>query len=136
MLAARDAFAGSPGFAVEYIPSPDALPAWPVLRSGFLGSASADADAQLLGIDLPAGPRGGPVFDGTGQLIGLALPGGAGGDRLVTVSQLRKALASAGKADQPASPHAPVPAGPKPRASVDQVYEDSLKTSLQVITAP
>ena len=133
-LAARDAFPGSAGFAVEYVSAPDAAPAWPVLRSGFLGSAGADSAERLLGIDMPAGARGGPVFDGAGQFIGVALPGaGSGGDRLLPVTQLTKALGTAMTAGSMQEPGSST--GPKPRASVDMIYELSLRTSLQVITA-
>ena len=136
-VAARDAFPGSAGFAVEYVSAPDAEPAWPVLRTGFLGSASGDSGARLLGIDMPAGPRGGPVFDGAGQLIGIALPGvaGKGGDRLVAVSQLIKALDPVLVAGQATAQNSPAPAGPKPREPVDKIYASSLRATLQVITA-
>ena len=130
-VAARDAFPGSAGFAVEYVSAPKASPAWPVLRAGFLGSAGHDSGARLLGIDMPAGARGGPVFNGAGQFIGLALPGasGKGGDRLVAASQLNKALGSA-------LLFAQATAGPTPREAVDKIYEASLRSALQVITAP
>ena len=146
-LAASDAFPGSPGFAVEYTRSPDATPAWPILRSGFLGAVQGDSGQRLLGIDMPAGARGGPVFDGAGQLIGMALPAsgkgsvkgdskgnGKGGDRLVPVSELKKILADMSAIQPPdAQPGLP---GVLPRSSADAIYESSLKTSLQVITAP
>ena len=145
-IAPGDAFPGSAGFAVEYVSTPDAAPAWPVLRTGFLGAATGDAGERLLGIDMPVGPRGGPVFDGAGRLIGLALPGSsgpsgataaaAGDDRLVPVSLLRKALSAALPSEQLTAQDAPNPAGPRPRGLVDKVYEASLKASLQVITAP
>ena len=91
---------------------------------------SGDSGARLLGIDMPAGPRGGPVFDGAGQFIGLALPGifGKGGDRLVAASQLNRALGSV-------LVFAPATAGPTPREPVDKIYEASLRSALQVITA-
>lgn len=135
-VAAREAFPGSAGFTVEYVSAPDAEPAWPVLRTGFLGSTSGDSGERLLGIDMPAGPRGGPVFDGAGQLIGLALPGvpGKGGDRLVAVSQLIKVLGSAVVAGQATALDSSAPAGAKPREAVDKIYENSLKTTLQVVT--
>ena len=131
-LAAIDAFPGSPGFAVEYTRTPDAAPAWPIMRAGFLGAPQGETGQRLLGIDMPPGARGGPVFDGAGQLIGLALPGGSrdhgqGDDRLVPVSQLKKAMGQATASPLP---------GALTRSSADAVYEGSLKTSLQVITAP
>ena len=126
--AASDAFPGSPGYAVEYTRTLDAMPAWPILRSGFLGAVQGDSGQRLLGIDMPLGARGGPVFDGAGRLIGLALPAsGKGGDRLVPVSQLKKILGETSAAQPP---------GLLPRSSADAIYESSLKTSLQVITAP
>lgn len=137
-VAPDDAFPGSAGFAVEYVRTPDAAPAWPVLRTGFLGGAKGDSGERLLGIDMPAGPRGGPVFDGSGRLIGLVLQGaaGVGDDRLVPVSQLRKALRNAIASEQLIAQDAPTLAGPRPRGLVDKIYESSLKTSLQVITVP
>ena len=138
LVAPSDSFPGSAGFAVEYVSLPNVAPAWPILRTGFLGSATGDSGERLLGIDMPAGARGGPVFDGVGRLIGLALPGraGKGDDRLVSASQLRKAFGEAMAAEPLTTWNSSVPAGPKRRASVDSIYEDSLKTSLQVITAP
>jgi len=138
LVAASDAFPGSPGFAVEYAATPDAAPAWPLLRTGFLGSASGTTGERLLGLALPAGPRGGPVFNAGGQLIGLALPGrvGQGGDLLVPASELRKALGATFSAVPPQAGIPAAPASARPRATVDKIYEASLKTSLQVIAVP
>jgi len=134
-VAASDAFPGSAGFAVEYVNATDAMPAWPVLRTGFLGAAQGDSGERLLGIEMPAGARGGPVFDGSGRLTGLALPGaGKGGDRLVAISELKKALGEIGILQFPKVWDAA--SGPLPRGSADVIYEGSLKTSLQVITTP
>jgi hypothetical protein len=126
-LAPADAFAGSVGFAVEYVAAPDAAPAWPLLRTGFMGSVvRQEAEKRLLGIDMPPGPRGGPVFDAAGRLAGLASPGQAGQpDQLVTASQLRKALGDTVAALAPAGAAAPV--------SMDQIYETSLRATLQLI---
>ena len=133
-MADKESFPGSPGYAVEYVANPktaqDAAPAWPVLRLGFLGSmVTPDGPDRLLGIDMPVGPRGGPVFGGAGQLIGVALHGKPGSaDQLVTVSQLQKAIG------QP--PGAVMPKGAPTTSTADQIYENGLKVSLQVITAP
>ena len=144
LVAAGDAWPGSAGFAVEYVSTPDAAPAWPVLHTGWLGGAKGDTGEQLLGFDLPAGPRGGPVFDGSGRWIGLALQGSpgaagqttAGNDTLVTVSQLRKALNTALASEPWSVQDTPSPMGPRPRNLVEKVYEVNLKVSLQVITSP
>ncbi len=125
----REAFPGSVGYAVEFVEAPDAAPAWPVLRTGFLAGVSKDGALRLLGIDMPAGPRGGPVFDSAGRMLGLALKGASSKpgapDHLLTASalpsQLRKALAPAAPKDADA------------RSAMDKIYESSLKTSLQLI---
>jgi tetratricopeptide (TPR) repeat protein len=124
-LALADVFPGSVGYAVEYIAAPDAAPAWPLLHTGFMGSVvKQDAEKRLLGIDMPPGPRGGPVFDASGRLAGLALQGRSGQpDQLVTASQLRKALGDT--VAGPTRSAAPV--------SMDQIYETSLRATLQLI---
>jgi hypothetical protein len=140
-IAAADAFPGSVGYAVEYVTSRDSTPAWPVLRTGFLGAAVGDGGERLLGIDMPAGPRGGPVFDAAGRLTGLALPGPVDTkgklppqDRLIPVSALHSQLKSSGRATTTlgSSPPADLP----PRAAVDRIYETSLKASVQLIGVP
>lgn len=144
LVAPGEAFAGSPGFAVEYVSTPDAAPAWPVLRAGFLGGDKGDSDERLLGIDMPAGPRGGPVFDGYGRFVGLALQGASrtsgevasGDDRLIPVSQLRKALHGSTAGEQLTVQDVPSPSGPRPRGLADKIYEGSLRSTLQVITVP
>lgn len=136
-VAPSDAFPGSVGFAVEYVAAPGAAPAWPVLRTGFMGGPIGNSGERQLGIDMPAGPRGGPVFDASGRLIGLALQGKAGTpDLLVPASQLRKELHKA-RGDSVAAALGPAPPpGTDARASVDRIYEVSLKTSLQLIAVP
>ncbi len=130
----KEPFPGSPGYAMEYVSNPaagkDAAPAWPLLRLGFLGGmvTSAGTD-RALGIDMPAGPRGGPVFDGAGRLVGMAVRGKPGAvDQLATVTQLQQALGEPLGAVMPKS--APT------TATADRIYENGLKVSLQVITAP
>ncbi len=140
-LAARDAFAGSIGHAVEYVVSVDAAPRWPLLYTGFMGKELEKSEQRALGIDVPKSPHGGPVFDNAGQFIGLALPSGPGQDQLVPLSQLQKALgAMLGKtADNNASAgSAPTASAPKKIASLsaDKIYEAALRTALVLITAP
>ena len=125
-------FPGSPGYAVEYVANPttaqDAAPAWPVLRLGFLGGTVTPAGSQrVLGIEMPAGPRGGPVFDGAGRLIGIAVRGKPGEvNQLVTVPQLQKSVG------QPLGKG--MPKNAPATFTADRIYEDSLKVSLQLIT--
>lgn len=139
--APHDAFPGSVGYAVEYVAGQDATPAWPVLRTGFLGGVlekkqiggSSGQASRLLGIDMPnglmGGPRGGPVLDANGRLIGVALPRMPDRpDRLLLASQLPKELQQLlGPPSQP---------GVGQRASMDQIYETSLKSCLQLIAMP
>jgi hypothetical protein len=122
----REPFAGSPGYTLEYAPGAGPEPAWPLLRQGFLGRPLAQPGDRLLGIDAPAGPRGGPVFDAQGRLAGVALRGKDGRDRLLAAAVLGEDFAS------PASGAAP----PAPRAAVDEVYELGLRLALQVLVLP
>ena len=140
-IAPADAFPGSVGYAVEYVASRDSTPAWPLLRTGFLGAAIGDGGERLLGIDMPAGPRGGPVFDAAGRLTGVALPGAldkAGKlptqDRLIAVSALQSKLKSSGQ--DPTLLGSPPPADLPPRAAADRIYEISLKATVQLIGVP
>ena len=127
--AARDAFAGSPGFVVAYpAVASGAPPLWPRLVPGFLGSASATSESRRLGIALPAGPRGGPVFDKFGQVVGISLAM-IDGDSCLTVSQIRRALGEAEAALEPLSPTPRVTA-------LDEGYEHALYAALQVIVTP
>jgi hypothetical protein len=109
--APRDAFPGSPAFALEYPASEDAAPLWPLLRTGFVGRKG-------LGIGLPPGPRGGPVLDESGRLVGVALA-----DRLVPVSLLRKELGAVLAETE------------SRRITIDEIYERALAATLQVIAA-
>ena len=138
-VASRDAFPGSVGFAVEYITAKDASPAWPVLHPGFVGGVAQDpgggASIRWLGIDLPPGPHGGPVFDAAGRIVGLALQGQRGAaDRLVPASQLNQAIRMARGNGTVNALGLPLPdTGSK--APMDRIYEASLKAALQVISA-
>ena len=126
-LTAKDAFAGSVGFAVEYTPASNATPQWPVLSTGFLGEPSEDGKTRDLGITLAAGPRGGPVFDDGGRFVGMALTSASGKNKLVTASQLYAALGEPiGK---------PTAALARERIPIDHLYELALQNTVQIIRA-
>lgn len=136
-LAPRDAFAGSPAFAIDYARDPAAGAAWPVMRAGFLGSpepaavavSAASAGVRRLGVALPGqGWRGGPVLDQGGRLVGVALGGQGRADSLVTVGALRSHFGERFGAVA-ATPRA-VPLSP------DELYERAMKSCLQLIVSP
>jgi len=122
--AGREPFAGSPGGLLEYASAPDAQPAWPILRLGFFATQRANQALRDLGIDSPAGARGGPVFDRAGRLAGVALRDAQGGDRMVPV----QALAAAGVP----TAEAPPPGAPALMAA-DEMFERGLRLALQVL---
>lgn len=123
IAAPRDAFAGSPAFALGYEAGAD-RPAWPLMVAGLLGRPLPGGPAQRLGIDMSAS-GGGPVFDHAARLVGMALPGDQGQPpRLLPLSALRGFL--------------PGSAGPSPDAAVarvapDAIYEAALGVALQLI---
>lgn len=124
----RDAFPGSPAFAMDYPNDASGLPAWPVMRPGFLGTPVPGPVAGLrrLGVELPGrGPRGGPVYDQGGRLVGLAM--GQGADRMVLVGALRHRFGERFGA-QAVEPR------PSPLAA-DELYERAMKSSLQVLVS-
>jgi hypothetical protein len=124
--APRDAFAGSPAFALGYDAGTDA-PAWPAMAAGLLGRPLPDGPAHRLGIELAA-TGGGPVFDHAARLIGMSLPGDhAQPPRLLPLSALRGFLPAA----DAATPDTAVA-----RVAPDAIYEAALGAALQVIVAP
>lgn len=133
MLAPRDPFPGSPSALVEYAPSADAMPAWPLLRLGLSGRPQSVAGFRELGVDAPAGgPRGGPVFDAAGRFTGLALTHAAcptcqgTGDVQLPLSRLQSAFGDVlGKVQD-------VPPGQ--RLPVDELYERSMRITVQVLS--
>lgn len=117
----RDAFPGSPGYAIAYTGNEQATPAWPWLRLGFLGSVDLASGQRRLGIELPSNALpGGPVFDTAGRLVGLSSAGS-----LLPVSSLQTEL-SALFAAAPAE-------APSPRIATDELYERAMKTTVQVL---
>ncbi len=126
-IAKREPFGGSPGYAIEYAPGPGDLAAWPLLRQGFFGSVPRDGGLRALGIDVPPGPRGGPIFDAAGRLAGIAMTDSAGRDRIVLVSQIGARLGDS-------EPEVAV-SGTSPRMPIDEIYERALSATAQVILA-
>lgn len=119
------AFPGSVAYSIEYPRSASAMPGWPTLTSGFLGQPLGAGDGRELGIDLPQGPRGGPVFDAAGRFIGIAVAAAHGADRLVPASRLRAFVGDMqGRA---------VRAPAQTPMSLDQVYQSALRIAVQII---
>lgn len=127
----RDAFPGSPAYAIDYAPDMAGEAAWPLMRLGFLGAptmagSASPAGRHRLGVALPgASPRGGPVYDQGGRLVGLALRGIDQVDRLVPVAALR------GRFGERFGSESTMPR-PVPMAT-DELYERAMKASLQVL---
>jgi hypothetical protein len=98
-----------------------------LLRHGFLGTPVDDGRDRELGITLPDGPHGGAVFDASGALTGIAISGRHGTSVLLPASRIRQALG------ERFGPVAPPTSGP--RIAIEQVYENAMHVTLQVLTA-
>ena len=134
-IAARDPFAGSPGFVVDFAASTDAAPQWPMLHAGFFATgAGAGAGAtRALGIATSAGSVGGAVFDASGRWVGITLPpalADSSGNRWLPLSQLRAWLGDVLPAPLASDGAAPA------RIGADEAYERSLAVVLQVLVEP
>ena len=116
--APREAFPGSPAFVAGYRADTEARPAWPQLCPGFLGSPARDGSGRALGVRVEDGSVGAPVFDGAGRLVGLVAPAGRTGS--VTLLPARQLVAF-----EPSSDASPL--------AIDELYERSLRRSLQLI---
>ena len=128
--ASRDPFAGSPGFAIEYVAMDDSAPAWPWLHQGFFGGFEGGAGMRKLGIAVPPGPHGGPVFDAAGRLAGIAVPSVGAQASMLPLSQFGAVADWAPDVEriEPVlTPEVP------PRMPADEAYERALKVALQVI---
>lgn len=124
VLAATAPYAGSPGFVADYPSVDHASSAWPRLHHGFFGGITVTSSVQRLGIGLPPGPRGGPVFDRTGSLAGIAVSRD-GVDTLISAASVTSALKLPGLASQAAA------ASPAPPFDVG--YERAMRIALQLI---
>jgi hypothetical protein len=131
-IAPRDPFAGSPGFVVDFAPSADAAPQWPMLHAGFF--AGAAGAGRALGFATSPGATGAVVFDAGGRWAGITLASGAadsqGSVRWLPMSQLRGWLGDLLPA--PLATDAAAPA----RIGADEAYERSLPIVLQVLVEP
>ncbi|MDM0019025.1 tetratricopeptide repeat protein [Variovorax saccharolyticus] len=135
-VAPRDAFAGSPGFAVAYTAGGSADPAWPLLSPGFLGAPEGDAGLRRLGIEIADGPHGGPVLDAGGRLAGIVLRA-AGGEALMLPASRWQDLAEIAPASAARiPPEAPRRSLPSSALPLDEAYERGLRVSLQVLALP
>jgi len=134
----RDAFPGSPAYAVDMLPDESAQPAWPVMRAGFVGTPMSRTSPWLrLGVGLPmpaSSARGGPVYDQAGRLVGLALRADAV-DRLVPISALRARFGERFGAFPGQDRDKAVPSPQPSPVGADGVYERAMKTTLQVLVA-
>lgn len=128
IIAPRDPYPGSPGFSVDYSPTTDAAPAWPLLHAGFVGAPDGSGILGKLGVELPAGAQGGPLFDSSGRLIGIAVRGANGQDGLLPVSVLRGEFGAMLQPNADASPTKPLP--------TDAIYQGAMPIALQIIAAP
>ena len=126
MIAGSDPFPGSVVYSTEYSAARGAPPEWPVLRHGFLGPPAGNGRDRTLGITLPNGPHGGPVFDASGALTGIAISGPHGEAVLLPASRIRQELGDR------LGPVAPPMSGP--RIAIEQVYENAMRVTLQVFT--
>lgn len=153
-LAARDAFAGSPAYALSYAmgraQAPAATPsesttapaAWPLMRMGFAGRTDEKL-GPLLGVEGLHGPwsrgddathpnpMGGPVWNAQGRWIGMALAGASGQepDRLWPQSAWRRWSRGDAASSSSASTAPPTP------MPLDEIYEQSLLACLQLLTS-
>lgn len=122
----RKPMPGTPAFGVEYAETPTAIPAWPWMRAGFVGSATADGQMFRLGTDMAAAQAGGPVLDRTGGLVGFALRGADGRVSMRPVPSRTGGDDTIGKGQGTAN-------GPLVDLAFDQLYERALRIAIQVI---
>lgn len=123
--AARDPFAGSPGYALQFAAT--AAPAWPWLAQGFLGPGRADG-TRALGFAPAGATPGAAVLDAAGRLAGITLGARDGAVAWVPASRWQAALGA-----HAAAAAAAPPAAPRGLASPDAIYEQGLRRALQVL---
>jgi hypothetical protein len=89
---------------------------------GFFGRPLLARGERLLGVELPSGGRGGPVFDAQGRWAGIAFLGADGRDRMISALELAPI---GGQVNSATGPTAALP--------WDAVYEIAQRMSLQVL---
>ena len=122
--AAREAFAGSAAYVVGFAPDASARAAWPQLSIGVLGAGVAGSDARWLGTDVPRGTVGAPVIDQAGRVVGISVRPGSDG---------RSRMAGIGALEALAGPLPLADSGSLPRLGLDEIYEQAMRTALQVL---
>ena len=127
MAASKDPFPGSVVYAVAYATVGGAEADWPVMRHGFLGIPKGNGTDWELGITMPAGPHGGPVFDASGALAGISMSTPIGKPTFVPISRIRQLTG-----DRLGSA---APAEKGPRMAMEQVYEKAMGAAVQVLMA-
>ena len=127
LTAGKDPFPGSIVYAIEYAMVRGAQPEWPVLRHGFLGRPVGNHPDWELGITMPDGPHGGPVFDVSGSLAGVTITTVHGKPTFMPINQIRRLL---GDRLAPAMPEIK-----GTRMAMEQVYENAMAVTVQVLTA-
>ena len=115
---ARQPYAGSPAYLLEYATGPGNSAAWPLMRQGFFGRTAADGGLNALNISTQPGPGGGVVFDAAGHVLGVAITDPQGREHWWPLAT---------------TPSAGAAAPPAPRMPVDALYESGLRVALQVI---
>ncbi|HEV7576936.1 MAG TPA: tetratricopeptide repeat protein [Caldimonas sp.] len=135
--AAREPFAGSPGFVVEYAATTDATPGWPWLNQGFIGANVRGSELRQLGVEVAGSPLGGAVLDASGRLAGIALRGAGNASEWLPLARWYEARA--GRTTAETTQESTQRAGDAPastRLGADAAYERALHIALQVIVAP
>lgn len=127
-IASGPVFPGSVGLTVDYFASPKPQTAWPMLHAGFLEAVNGKTVDLALRTEMPSGTQGGPVFDIAGRLIGVTSPKVS--TKVNLLIAYRQIAAFSGALWEPASG-----ASRLPPASLDEIYEGSLKTALQVLVS-
>lgn len=133
VMAPRDPFAGSAGFAFEYAAQENEQPAWPWLSQGFFGAFQGHEGRRKLGIGVAGSTYGGPVLDAAGRLAGMVLPDDANEIAMLPVSRWKDSLTSESPVAAATSSVPAATGRPGGAIPADEAYENGLRVALQVI---